>query len=165
MGQLIDDLLDFSRLGRQAIEKRRVDMAALAREAARALGIEPEIGDLPAAQADPALLRQVWLNLLGNAAKYSGKRADARVEVGGREDGAESVYWVRDNGVGFDMRYAAKLFGVFQRLHGADEFPGTGVGLAIVQRVVSRHGGKAWAEGRVGEGACFYFTLPGNADD
>jgi signal transduction histidine kinase len=164
MGQLIDDLLDFSRLGRQDLGKQSVDMAALAREAARALGIQPALGELPAAHADPALLRQVWLNLLGNAAKYSGKRAEPRIEVGGREEGAGSLYWVRDNGVGFDMRYAGKLFGVFQRLHGADEFPGTGVGLAIVQRVVSRHGGRVWAEGRVGEGACFYFTLPGNAD-
>jgi len=164
MGQLIDDLLDFSRLGRQDLSKQSVDMAALAREAAREAGIEPDLGALPAAHADPALLRQVWLNLLGNAAKYSGKRPDARIEVGGRQEDGQSVYWVRDNGVGFDMRYAGKLFGVFQRLHGADEFPGTGVGLAIVQRVVSRHGGRVWAEGRVGEGACFHFTLPKHAD-
>ena len=166
MGQLIDDLLDFSRLGRLAIDKRRVDMAALAREVAGELpssGARIEIAALPPAHADRALLRQVWSNLLGNALKYSGKRPDARVEVGGREEAAETVYWVRDNGVGFDMRYAQKLFGVFQRLHGMDEFPGTGVGLAIVQRVVSRHGGRVWAEGRVGEGACFHFSLPRQA--
>ena len=106
------------------------------------------------------MLKQVWLNLVGNAFKYSGKRADARIQIGARQDGAEQVYWVRDNGVGFDMRYAAKLYGVFQRLHRAEEFPGTGVGLAIVQRVVTRHGGRVWAESKLGEGACFYFSLP-----
>ena len=118
------------------------------------------IGALPAAQADPGLIRQVWANLLGNAAKYSGKQPEPRIEVGGREEAGEAHYWVRDNGVGFDMRYADKLFGVFQRLHGMDEFPGTGVGLAIVKRVVGRHGGRAWAEGRPGEGATFHFCLP-----
>jgi light-regulated signal transduction histidine kinase (bacteriophytochrome) len=164
MGQLIDDLLAFSRLGRQDPVKREVDMAALAREVidelARGARKGIELAELPPAQADRALFKQVWANLIGNALKYSGKRADARIEVGGRRDAAENVYWVRDNGVGFDMRYVDKLFGVFQRLHGADEFPGTGVGLAIVQRVVARHGGRVWAEGRPGEGACFYFSLP-----
>jgi PAS domain S-box-containing protein len=164
MGQLIDDLLAFSRLGRQDPVKREVDMAALAREVidelARGARKGIELTELPPAQADRALFKQVWANLIGNALKYSGKRADARIEVGGRRDAAENVYWVRDNGVGFDMRYVDKLFGVFQRLHGADEFPGTGVGLAIVQRVVARHGGRVWAEGRPGEGACFYFSLP-----
>jgi light-regulated signal transduction histidine kinase (bacteriophytochrome) len=116
---------------------------------------------LPPAHADRALLRQVWINLIGNALKYSAKRSDARIEVGGHVEGAESVYWVRDNGAGFDMRYVDKLFGVFQRLHREDEFPGTGVGLAIVQRVVARHGGRAWAQGTPGEGACFHFSLPG----
>jgi PAS domain S-box-containing protein len=164
MGQLIDDLLDFSRLGRLALDKRHLDMAALAQEVSRELGVEPQVGALPGVHADRSLLRQVWLNLLGNAVKYSGKRADARIEAGGREEPAENVYWVRDNGVGFDMRYADKLFGVFQRLHAADEFPGTGVGLAIVQRVVARHGGRVWAEGRPGEGACFYFSLPRQAN-
>ena len=167
MGQLIDDLLDFSRLGRLALDKHSIDMASLAREVAQELrrpGTALDIGPLPAAHADPRLLRQVWANLLGNAFKYSGKRSGARVEVGAREEPAQSVYWVRDNGVGFDMRYVDKLFGVFQRLHGADEFPGTGVGLAIVQRVVARHGGRVWAEGRVGEGACFYFSLPRQDD-
>src|SRR5262249_34248839 len=155
--QLIDDLLAFSRLGRQAPARRPLDMTALAREVAGELGgaARVSIGALPAASADAALIKQVWANLISNAVKYSGKRQDARVEVGGSEDPEEHVYWVRDNGVGFDPRYQAKLFGVFQRLHKAEEFPGTGVGLAIVHRVVTRHGGRVWAESAPGEGACF----------
>jgi signal transduction histidine kinase len=164
MGQLIDDLLTFSRLGRQAPAKRPVDMAALAREVVREVAGDAsaaiEVGSLPPAEVDSSLLRQVWINLVGNALKYSSKRADPRIEIGGEEGPGENLYWVRDNGAGFDMRYADKLFGVFQRLHRADEFPGTGVGLAIVQRVVARHGGRVWAEGRPGEGACFHFSLP-----
>jgi signal transduction histidine kinase len=167
MGRLIDDLLAFSRLGRQAPAVRPVDMAALAAEVVNEVRGDSnaaiEVGALPAAQADPSMLKQVWLNLVGNAVKYSGKRAGARVEIGGKEEPRELVYWVRDNGVGFDMRYAAKLYGVFQRLHRADEFPGTGVGLAIVQRIVTRHGGRVWAEGKPGEGACFHFSLPRGA--
>jgi len=167
MGQLIDELLDFSRLGRQSLAKRAVDMTALVREVlaeqARGAPARVDLAPLPGAEADPALLRQAWANLVGNALKYSGKRPEPRIEIGGREEAAGNVYWVRDNGVGFDMRYADKLFGVFQRLHGAGEFPGTGVGLAIVQRVVARHGGRVWAEGRTGEGACFYFWLPRTA--
>jgi signal transduction histidine kinase len=167
MGTLIDDLLAFSRLGRQEPVRRALDMTALAREVTAELNgaglARVQLAALPAASGDAALVRQVWANLIGNALKYSGKRSDARVEIGGRAEGAENVYWVRDNGVGFDMRYAAKLFGVFQRLHRADEFPGTGVGLAIVQRVVLRHGGRVWAEGRPGEGACFFFSLPREA--
>jgi signal transduction histidine kinase len=164
MGRLIDDLLAFSRLGRQAPVRRRVDMDALVAEVFAELRGESRAvlaaAALPAADADPAMLRQVWANLIGNALKYSGKRADPRIEVSARVDGAEAVYSVRDNGVGFDPRYADKLFGVFQRLHRADEFPGTGVGLAIVQRVVARHGGRVWAEGAPGQGACFHFSLP-----
>ncbi len=167
MGQLIDDLLAFSRLGRQVPAKRRIEMTSLAREVADELAgvtrADVALAELPAVGADRALIRQVWTNLIGNALKYSGKRSDPRIEIGGREESSENIYWVRDNGAGFDMRYAAKLFNVFQRLHGQDEFPGTGVGLAIVQRVVTRHGGRAWAEGRPGEGACFYFSLPKNA--
>jgi signal transduction histidine kinase len=165
MGQLIDDLLAFSRLGRQAPAKHAVDMTALAREVVDELRADSPaavaLQQLPAAYADRTLIRQVWTNLVGNAFKYSAKRTEARIEIGGRAEQAENTYWVRDNGAGFDMRYVAKLFGVFQRLHRDDEFPGTGVGLAIVQRVVTRHGGRAWAEGRPGEGACFYFSLPG----
>jgi signal transduction histidine kinase len=164
MGQLIDDLLAFSRLGRQALARQGVDMEALAREVAAELvqgeRVTLEIGKLPAADADRALMRQVWTNLIGNALKYSGRSDRPRVEIGCREGPGERVYWVRDNGAGFDMRYAAKLFGVFQRLHSQDEFAGTGVGLAIVQRVVARHGGRVWAEGKPGAGACFFFSLP-----
>jgi signal transduction histidine kinase len=164
MGQLIDDLLQFSRLGRQEPARQPVDMAGLAREVAAELkngsSASIEIGELPRATVDRALMRQVWANLVGNALKYSGKRDDARIEIGGRRDGGENVYWVRDNGVGFDMRYVDKLFGVFQRLHRSEEFEGTGVGLAIVQRVVGRHGGRVWAESKPGDGACFHFALP-----
>jgi len=142
-------------------------MAGLAREVVDELrnGSEAtiELRELPRAQADRSLMRQVWANLVGNARKYSGKRKNARIELGGREDGGENVYWVRDNGVGFDMRYVGKLFGVFQRLHRSEEFAGTGVGLAIVQRVVARHGGRVWAEAKPGEGACFHFSLPRQA--
>jgi signal transduction histidine kinase len=167
MSRLIDDLLEFSRYGRAKIEKVPVDMAELANEAlAQARGearARVELGDLPVASGDRTLLKQVWLNLLLNAFKYSGKREQPVVQVGATCEGAELVYSVRDNGAGFDMRYAQKLFGVFQRLHRAEEFPGTGVGLAIVQRVVTRHGGRVWAEGKLGEGACFYFSLPREA--
>jgi signal transduction histidine kinase len=164
MGRLIDDLLAFSRLGRQQPSKQLVDMGDLAREVVTELHnggtASIELGELPRSRADRALMRQVWTNLVGNALKYSAKRHDARIEIGGRQQAGENVYWVRDNGVGFDMRYADKLFGVFQRLHRSDEFDGTGVGLAIVQRVVARHGGRVWAEGKPGEGACFQFSLP-----
>jgi signal transduction histidine kinase len=167
MSRLVDDLLAFSRLSRAPLAAAPVGMRALVEEAlAEARGesrARVEIGDLPDAAADRGLLKQVWLNLAGNALKYSAKREAPRIEIGGKVEGAEHVYWVRDNGAGFDMRYAQKLFGVFQRLHRADEFPGTGVGLAIVQRIVARHGGRVWAEGRPGEGACFYFSLPRGA--
>jgi signal transduction histidine kinase len=164
MGRLIDDLLAFSKLGRQEPARRHVDMNALVAEVIAELRGDSrariEAAALPPAVADAAMMKQVWANLIGNALKYSGKREQAVVEIAGKIEGANAVYWVRDNGVGFDMRYAQKLFGVFQRLHRADEFPGTGVGLAIVQRVITRHGGQVWAEGRPGEGACFYFSLP-----
>jgi light-regulated signal transduction histidine kinase (bacteriophytochrome) len=164
MGRLIDDLLAFSRLGRQEPAKRPVDMTGLAREVIDELpgsvAAVIELPALPPAHADRGLLKQVWANLVSNALKYSGKRPEPRIEIGGKENGVENVYWVRDNGVGFDMKYAGKLFGVFQRLHRQDEFDGTGVGLAIVQRVVARHGGRVWAEGKPGDGACFHFSLP-----
>jgi two-component system sensor kinase len=171
MGQLIDDLLAFSRLGRKALETARVDMGELVRgavdEIRRHAGdrqLEITIGSLPPARGDRNMLRQAVTNLLDNAAKFTRKRAPGRVEVGCQANGAEAVYYVKDNGAGFDPRYASKLFGVFQRLHRAEEFEGTGVGLAIVQRVVMRHGGRVWAEGKLDAGATFYFTLPGVPD-
>ena len=166
MGQLIDNLLTFSRLGRQPVRKQTIVPTELARQVVADLGpisgdrqLEIKIAPLPPCQADPALLRQVFDNLIGNALKYSSKREAARIEVGWLEEGEDIVYFVRDNGAGFDMRYASKLFGVFQRLHREDEFEGTGVGLAIVQRILHRHGGRIWAEGQVGQGATFYFTV------
>ncbi|MGA7983548.1 MAG: MASE4 domain-containing protein [Burkholderiales bacterium] len=164
MGMLIDDLLGLARVGRSELARAQVDMDALVREVRQELGelspAQVELEGMPAGYGDRPLLKQVWANLMQNALKYSSKRDRPRVAIGGRADGAETVYWVRDNGVGFDMKYYDKLFGVFQRLHGADEFPGTGIGLAIVQRVVARHGGRVWGEGKPGEGAVFYFALP-----
>jgi PAS domain S-box-containing protein len=166
MGMLIDDLLAFSRLGRKPVERVPVDMAAIARSALRELGGDASadrvvLGELPGAHADPVLLKQVWVNLFSNALKYSAPRGtSAHVELSGERDGAVTRYRIRDNGVGFDMRYADKLFGVFQRLHSQDEFEGTGVGLAIVQRIVARHGGRIWAEAEPGRGATFTIELP-----
>jgi PAS domain S-box-containing protein len=167
MGELVDDLLEFSRLGRRPIDKRRVDTGALVRQCLADLqheyaGSEPHIviGALPVCSADSALIKQVFMNLLSNALKYSRTRSPAHIEIAGALQDHEYVFSVKDNGVGFDMRYANKLFGVFQRLHLAEEYEGTGVGLAIVQRVVHRHEGRVWAEAKVDEGATFYFALP-----
>jgi light-regulated signal transduction histidine kinase (bacteriophytochrome) len=167
MGRLIDDLLAFSRLGRKAIERSSIDMSELARDVFRQLNLASKekqihfsLRSLPAAQGDPAMLRQVFVNLLSNAAKYSKPKDGVTIDVDGYSENGEQVYYVKDNGVGFDMNYANKLFGVFQRLHSAEEFEGTGVGLAIVKRIVQRHGGRVWATGKVNEGATFYFTLP-----
>jgi PAS domain S-box-containing protein len=168
MGELIDDLLAFSRLTRQPLNRQRVDTLKMVREALAELRpagdllpLDLRLGPLPECHGDPALLRQVWINLLSNALKYSRGRKPAIVEVGCEPDNGRggNAFFVRDNGVGFDMRYASKLFGVFQRLHRMDEFEGTGVGLAIVQRVVHRHGGEVWADSKLGEGATFHFTL------
>jgi len=165
MSRLIDELLRFSHLGQQALAVVPLDMEALAREAlAQVSGTFPsaciELYPLPPATGDRTLLGQVWVNLIGNALKYSAQRDHPAVKIGARRSGRETVYWVRDNGVGFDMRHYNKLFGVFPRLHDAGQFEGTGVGLAIVQRIVTRHGGRVWAEGKSGEGACFSFALP-----
>jgi light-regulated signal transduction histidine kinase (bacteriophytochrome) len=171
MGQLIDKLLAFSRMNRQQLESAQIDMAALAQavfgeHAAQAPGrqIQFKVQPLPPAQGDRAVLRQALANLISNAIKYTRPRAVAEIEIGGRTEGGENLYYVKDNGVGFDTRYAGKLFGVFQRLHNEGEFEGTGVGLALVQRVIHRHGGRVWAEAKLNEGATFYFTLPMGKD-
>jgi PAS domain S-box-containing protein len=188
MGVLIDDLLAFSRLGRQAMNLQTVDSRRLVQSVINELApqregreIELRVGELLSCQGDPALLRQVWVNLIANAIKYTRGRTPAVIEIGcvagdggrGTRDVADVpatpatchpslvTFYVRDNGAGFEMEYAHKLFGVFQRLHRADEFEGTGVGLAIVQRIIHRHGGRVWAEGELNRGATFYFTLEG----
>lgn len=167
MGTLIDDLLSFSRIGRGQLHMQPVDVAALARgvfaeiqAAVPGRSLRLECGELPLALGDEALIRQVLVNLLTNAVKFSGPREEIVVEVGADAGEEANGYWVRDHGVGFDPRYTNKLFGVFQRLHDSAQFEGTGVGLAIVQRVVERHGGRVRAEGAVNQGACFHFTLP-----
>jgi light-regulated signal transduction histidine kinase (bacteriophytochrome) len=168
MGELIDDLLSFSRLSRQSVNRHKVNTAKLVQETLDELApqrqdrpIEIRVGEFPPCQGDPGLLKQVWINLVSNAIKYTRGRNPAVIEIGCTGNNGAIVYFVRDNGTGFDMQYADKLFGVFQRLHRADEFEGTGVGLAIVQRIVSRHGGRAWAEAAVDRGATFSFTLEG----
>jgi PAS domain S-box-containing protein len=167
MGQLIDDLLAFSRMGRKSLESLLIDMDKLVKDVVEELrqqspgrSLEFRIGALPSAQGDPAMFRQVCTNLLSNAVKYSRGRDPAVIAVGAEENEKEVVYSVSDNGVGFEMEFAHKLFGVFQRLHSTKEFEGTGVGLALVQRIVQRHGGRVWADGKVGTGATFYFALP-----
>lgn len=166
MGNLIDDLLAFSRLSRSPLNRQTVDSVAKVNDALKELGwplagrkIDLRIADLPPSDADPDLLKQVWVNLLSNALKYTRRREQARVEVGCLIEAGEPVFFVRDNGSGFDPRYAHKLFGVFQRLHRAEDYEGTGVGLAIVQRIVHRHGGRVWAETELEVGSSFYFTL------
>ncbi len=167
MGRLIDDLLVFSRMGRAEMNVSGVSMQRLVDEALDRLrsqmtgrDIDWKIGALPEVQGDPAMFRQVWLNLMDNAVKYTRTRERAEIEVGSTFNGEESVFFVRDNGVGFDPRYAGKLFGVFERLHRSDEFEGTGIGLANVRRIILRHGGRTWADGQVEGGATFYFSLP-----
>lgn len=169
MSELIDHLLAFSRLGRTDIRPSPIDMSKLARDVFYELATPEEqarasiqIASLPPAVGDEKLIHQVWQNLLANALKFTGKRERVMIEIGFKQDGGQNTYFVRDNGVGFDMQYANKLFGVFQRLHKETDFPGTGVGLAIVQRIIHRHGGQIWAEGEVEQGATFYFTLPSN---
>jgi PAS domain S-box-containing protein len=168
MGMLIDDLLAFSRMGRMELRHSNVALDSLVHEAVDSLQMEMQgrqikwkIGCLPEVKADPAMLRQVWTNLIANAIKYSQTRQPAEIEINcAPPANGEYVFFVRDNGVGFDMKYADKLFGIFQRLHSADEFEGTGIGLANVRRIVSRHGGRTWAEGKIDAGATFFFSLP-----
>jgi signal transduction histidine kinase len=167
MGQLVDDLLTFSQSARQEVQAFELDMDALVkaviqeqRSLARGRHLKWVLNPLGPAWGDPALLHQVWVNLLSNARKFTAPRENPVIEVGCRREDREIVYYVQDNGVGFNMKYGHKLFGVFQRLHRQEDFPGTGVGLALVQRLVQRHGGRVWAEGRVNKGATFYFSLP-----
>ena len=166
MGQLIDDLLAFAQLKRQDLHKRPINTGELVRATLDELGapwpdrpVAVRIGDLPASSGDPALLKQVWINLLSNALKYTRKRTPAEIEIGCTKVDGRDTFFVRDNGTGFDMRHADKLFGVFQRFHRAEDYEGTGVGLAIVQRIVNRHGGRIWADATVDGGATFRFTL------
>ncbi len=170
MGQLIDDLLEFSRMGRQAMQPTEVDMGTLAQQvfdecAAQASGrkIQLKLHSLPPARGDAALLHEVWINLISNAIKYTRTKPVAEIEITGSVGDTELVYCVKDNGVGFDMKYVNRLFGVFQRLHSDADFEGTGVGLSLVQRIIVRHGGRVWAEGKINEVATFYFTLPKSA--
>ncbi len=170
MGHLVDGLLTFSRLGRQAVSRQAVSIEEVVRLALDELHAEQEgrhvevvKGDLPPCEGDPRLLRQVWVNLLSNAFKFTRNREEACIELGCEMADGVPVYFVKDNGIGFDMRYVDKLFGVFQRLHRQEDYEGTGVGLAIVQRIVHRHGGRVWAEGKEGQGAAFYFTLSGGS--
>jgi PAS domain S-box-containing protein len=167
MGQLIDDLLSFSRLGREQMDSTTIDMTALAGDVfenlnrtAPEFGARFELKSLPPARGDLSMLRQVFVNLIDNAGKFTRHQSLPVIEVGGGSGDGEITYYVRDNGVGFDEKYSHKLFGVFQRLHSEEEFEGTGVGLALVQRVIHRHGGKVWAEGKLNQGATFFFTLP-----
>lgn len=168
MGRLIDDLLSFARVSRKEIESGAVDMDTLARTALEGVRqseptrtIDLAIASLEPTRGDAAMLREVWSNLLSNAWKFTRKQSQPRVEIGCTRDDGRVVYYVKDNGVGFDMQYAAKLFGVFQRLHDSEEFEGTGVGLAIVHRIITRHGGKVWAEAAVDRGATFFFSITG----
>jgi light-regulated signal transduction histidine kinase (bacteriophytochrome) len=166
MGVFIEDLLSFSRLGRKELQKTIVDNEQLLEEILHEIQndtqqrAEIKIISLFPSFADYTLIRQVWVNLLSNAIKYSGKKEKPVIEIGSSILGNEILYYIKDNGAGFNMKYADKLFGVFQRLHNPKEFVGTGIGLAIVHQVITRHGGKVWAESKINEGATFYFTLP-----
>ena len=173
MSRLIEDLLAFSRTTRADMHSTPIDLRSTVDAAIAGLemstqgrNIEWQIGELPRVEGDPPMLKLVYANLLGNAVKYTAPRDPAKIEVGaaGEEDG-RAILYVRDNGVGFDMKYAGKLFGIFQRMHHPDEFDGTGIGLATVQRIVNRHGGRVWAEAARGEGAAFYFTLQKSLGD
>ncbi len=173
MGQLIDDLLELSHLGRQAMDVVDIDMTALVQSVCHELkeelfrdrAIEVSVKPLPPARADLTLAKQIFTNLISNAMKFTSRKDKALIEIGGYDKGQDRIYYIKDNGAGFDMKYVDKLFGVFQRLHAQDEFSGTGIGLAIVSNAVRRHGGTVWAEGEVDKGATFYFTLPKGGQD
>jgi len=166
MSTLIDALLEFSRFNRQGLNKQAMDTSKLVHSALDELGfpwqerqVEIRVGDLPVSSGDPVLLKQVWINLISNALKYTNKRKKAEIEIGSTKINGTECFFVRDNGTGFDMRYADKLFGVFERLHRMEDYEGTGIGLAMVQRIVNRHGGRVWANAAVDRGATFNFTL------
>ncbi|MEI9955472.1 MAG: ATP-binding protein [Ferruginibacter sp.] len=165
MGVLIDDLLEFSRLGRKEVQKSLTDMQLLVENVLLEVGNSTKhianikVNPLPSADVDPGLLTQVWINLISNAIKYSGKKENPEIEVGSMPSEAGTIFYVKDNGTGFDMKYAGKLFNVFQRLHSTEQFEGTGVGLAIVYRIITKHGGRIWADAKLNEGATFYFTI------
>ena len=167
MGRLIDDLLEFSRIGRSELKRRKVSLNTLVQDVVREVTVDAKgrdidwkISELPDVYGDSSLLRLTIVNLISNAVKYTGKRDHAEISIGCREEMEDFVIFIRDNGVGFDMKYVDRLFGVFQRLHAQGEFEGTGIGLANVKRIISRHGGRTWADGAVGQGATFYFALP-----
>jgi len=172
MSRLIDALLDFSRMGREEMRQAKVIASRLVEEARHELSreiegrdIEWNIGELPEVRGDPIMLRQVFVNLISNAVKYSRPRQPAKIEIGAKAEPGEIVFFIRDNGVGFDVKYAGRLFGVFQRLHPPREFEGTGIGLANVQRILRRHGGRIWAESELDKGATFYFSLPAQPNE
>jgi light-regulated signal transduction histidine kinase (bacteriophytochrome) len=169
-GRLVDDLLNFSHLGRTSLQMTRVDMNKLAEEARRSALVEVadreivwNIEPLPDAWGDPAMLRQVMINVVGNAVKYTRTRQRAEITITGEANEADTLYCIADNGVGFDMKYVGKIFGVFQRLQRAEDFEGTGIGLALVRRIIDRHKGHVWAEGELDRGARFFITLPRQA--
>ncbi|WP_162945002.1 sensor histidine kinase [Flavisolibacter nicotianae] len=167
MGQLIDDLLTFSKMARLETIYKSIEMNRLVQSCQEDLTNQPSrhvitIAALPACSGDASMLRQVWFNLLDNAIKYSSKNEKPQIEIGAKDDPGFHVYYVKDNGAGFDMKYASKLFGVFQRLHRQDEFEGTGLGLALVKRIISKHGGEIWADASPNKGATFYFSVPKN---
>jgi light-regulated signal transduction histidine kinase (bacteriophytochrome) len=167
MGQLIDNLLEFSRIGKQHVSMGNVNINQLANAVVAELKqddprrmIHVTVKNLENVNGDRNMLKQVFINLISNAFKYTGTKDEAIIEIGSYLENEQCIYYVKDNGAGFDMQYYDKLFGVFQRLHSSNEFEGTGVGLAIIQKIIAKHGGKVWAEGKVDEGACFYISLP-----
>lgn len=172
MGHMLEALLAFSRMSRAEMHVERVSLAALVKGAQRELRVEIkgrdidwQVGDLPEVQGDSVMLRQAVVNLLSNSIKFTRPRPKAKIEIGAKNGGNETIFFVRDNGVGFDMNYAHKLFEVFQRFHPANEFEGAGIGLANVRRIIHRHGGRTWAEGKVDGGATFYFSIPKLLED
>jgi len=169
MGNLIDDLLEFSRVGRYEMKKSEINIYQLVNDVLKEFAEETnnrkiywKIADLPKLYGDQSMIRLVFTNLISNAVKFTRNCKRPVIEIGCNDDGNEYIFFVKDNGVGFEMEYADKLFNVFQRLHRQDEFEGTGIGLASVRRIINRHGGKTWAEGKVNKGATFYFSLPKN---